>query len=102
LSTSLEQAVRTQLDIGFWEQTCSKSAAGLSQIVRLTKNEQLVAMLMKTGLNNVLLPTLFVVVNNIANRIVTPDLYSDSKILCNIVDNYKQCEQQNIVASHQH
>jgi hypothetical protein len=33
------------------------------------KNEQVVAILMKTGLNNVLLPTLFTVVNNIDNNI---------------------------------
>ena len=41
---------------------------------------RLLQWLMKTGLNNVLLPTLFTVVNNI----VTPD--SGSTILFNIVD----------------
>jgi hypothetical protein len=41
---------------------------------------------MKTGLNNVLLPTLFTVVNNI----VTPD--SGSTILFNIVDYIKVYE----------
>ncbi len=43
---------------------------------------------MKTGLNNVLLPTLFNAVNNIV-QIVTPD--SGPTILFNIVDNYEQC-----------
>jgi hypothetical protein len=50
-------------------------------------------MLLKTGLNNVLLPTLFTVVNNI--EIVTPD--SGSTILFNIVDKCEQRGQQNIV-----
>jgi hypothetical protein len=35
------------------------------------KNDQVVAMLMKTGLNNVLLPTLFTVVNNIEQHCYT-------------------------------
>jgi hypothetical protein len=51
--------------------------------VYTSKNAQVDAILMKTGLNNVLLPTLFTVVNNI----VTPD--SGSTILFNIVD---KCE----------
>ena len=57
------------------------------------KNAQVDAILMKTGLNNVLLPTLFIVVNNI----VTPD--SGSTILFSIVDKCEQCGQQNIVQS---
>ena len=62
------------------------------------KNDQVVAMLMKTGLNNVLLPTLFTVVNNIEQYIVvTPD--SGSTILFNIVDKCEQRGQQNIVQS---
>jgi hypothetical protein len=36
------------------------------------KNDQVVALLMKTGLNNVMRPTLFTVVNKL-NNIVTPD-----------------------------
>jgi hypothetical protein len=43
-------------------------------IVRYTaKNDQVVAMLMKRGLNNVWLPTLFTVVTDIEQSIVTPD-----------------------------
>jgi 3D (Asp-Asp-Asp) domain-containing protein len=65
------------------------------------KNAQVDAILMKTGMNNVLLPTLFTVVNNIEQYCVTPD--SGSTILFNIVDilldNYEQCGQQNIVQS---
>ena len=51
-----------------------------------------------TGLNNVLLPTLFTLVNNS----VEPE--SGVTILFNIVDNCEQCWQQNIVQScfHQH
>ena len=45
------------------------------------------------GLNNVLPPTLFIVVNNI----VEPE--SGGTMLNNIVDNIEQCEQQNIVQS---
>jgi hypothetical protein len=37
----------------------------LSRLVYTAKNDQVVAMLMKTRLNNALLPTLFTVVNNI-------------------------------------
>ena len=51
------------------------------------------AILMKTGLNNVLLPTLFIAVNNI----VTPD--SGSTTLFNIVDKCEQRGQQNIAQS---
>jgi hypothetical protein len=57
------------------------------------KNAQVDAILMKTGLNNVLLPTLFIAVNNI----VTPD--SGSTTLFNIVDKCEQRGQQNIVRS---
>ena len=40
----------------------------------MAKNDQVVVILMKTGLNNVLLPTLFTVVNNIEQmNIVTPN-----------------------------
>jgi hypothetical protein len=49
-----------------------------------------------TGLNNVLLPTLFTLVNNM-NSIVEPE--SGVTILFNIVDSYEQCGQQNIVQS---
>ena len=38
---------------------------GESYLVYTRKNAQVVAILMKTGLNNALLPTLFIVVNNI-------------------------------------
>ena len=61
------------------------------------KNAQVDAILMKTGLNNVLLPTLFIAINNIENNIVTPD--SGSTILFNIVDKCEQRGQQNIVQS---
>jgi hypothetical protein len=51
-----------------------------------------------TGLNNVLLPTLFTLVNNIElNSIVEPE--SGVTILFNIVDNCEQCGQQSIVQS---
>jgi hypothetical protein len=46
-----------------------------------------------TGLNNVLLPSLFTLVNNI----VEPE--SGVTILFNVVDNCEQCGQQNIVQS---
>ena len=62
------------------------------------KNDQVVAMLMKTGLNNVLLPTLFTVVNNIEQYIVVTS-NSGSTILFNIVDKCEQRGQQNIVQS---
>ena len=48
------------------------------------KNHQPAAMLLRTRLNNVVLPTLFKVVDNI----VTPN--SGSTILFNVVDNYEQ------------
>jgi hypothetical protein len=60
------------------------------------KNAQVDAMLMKTVLNNVLLPTLFIAVT-ILNNIVTPD--SGSTTLFNIVDKCDQRGQQNIVQS---
>ena len=56
------------------------------------KNAQVDAILMKTGLNNVLLPTLFTVVNNI-------EQYCYLTILFNIVDKCEQRGQQNIVQS---
>ena len=53
---------------------------------------------MKTTLNNVLLPTLFNVVNNIVQHCYTwTQANSDSMTLNNIVDNIEQCGQQNIV-----
>ena len=58
------------------------------------KNAQVVAILMTTGLNNVLLPTLFTVVNNIEQYCYT------RTILFNIVDKCEQRGQQNIVQSY--
>ena len=55
------------------------------------KNDQVVAILMKTGLNNALLPTLFTV-SIILNNIVTPD--SGSTIFFNILDKCEQRGQQ--------
>ena len=53
---------------------------------------------MKTALNNVLLPTLFNVVNNIVQHFYTQlQANSGSTMLNNIVDNIEQCWQQNIV-----
>jgi hypothetical protein len=60
------------------------------------KNDQVVAILMKTGLNNALLPTLFTVVINIEQYCYTD---SGSTIFFNIVDNCEQHGQQNIVQS---
>ena len=54
------------------------------------KNHEPVAMLLRTGLNNVVLPhcsRLSTMVNNIVIR------HSASTTLFNIVDNYKQCGQ---------
>ena len=54
--------------------------------------------LMKTALNNVVLPTLFNVVNNIVQHCwawISPQ--SGATILNNIVDNIEQCGQHNIV-----
>jgi hypothetical protein len=59
----------------------------------MAKNDHVVAMLMKTGLNNVLLPTLFTVVNNIEqycytrarlNNIV-PDIVDNINRLCTTI-----------------
>ena len=58
------------------------------------KNDQVVAILMKTGLNSASLPTLFTVVNNIEQYCYTD---SGSTILFNIVDKCEQRGQQNIV-----
>ena len=54
--------------------------------------------LLKTGLNNVVLPTLFNVVNNIVQHRYTR-LQAGFRLinLFNIVDNIEQCEQHNIV-----
>ena len=53
---------------------------------------------MKTGLNNVLLPTLFNVVNNIVQHCYTwLQDNSGSTLLNNIVDHIEQCWQQNII-----
>jgi hypothetical protein len=71
--------------------SCSRLAPSLSFVVisihYTRKNAQFDAILMKTGLNNVLLPTLFIA--------VTPD--SGSTTLFNIVDKCEQRGQQNIV-----
>ena len=53
---------------------------------------------MKTALNNVVLPTLFNVVNNIVQHCYTwMRANSGLTMLNNIVDNIEQCEQHNIV-----
>ena len=56
--------------------------------------------LSKTGLNNVLLPTLFNVVNNIVQHCYTR-LQAGFRLknLFSIVDNIEQCGQHNIVES---
>ncbi len=55
--------------------------------------------LLKTGCNNVVLPTLFIVVDNIVQHCYTwLQADSGSTMLNNIVDNYEQCGQHNIVA----
>ena len=51
----------------------------------MAKNDHVVAMLMKTGLNNVLLPTLFTVVNNIEQYCYTRVRLNN--IVPDIVDN---------------
>ena len=51
--------------------------------------------LMKTALKNVLLPTLFKVVNN-TEQVDEPEL-ACNQVLNNIVNNLEQCVQQNIV-----
>ena len=53
---------------------------------------------MKTALNNVVLPTLFKVVNN-TKQVVEPEtnLQSGVTMLNNIADNLEQCGLQNIV-----
>ena len=56
--------------------------------------------LLKTGCNNVVLPILFIVVNNIVQHCwawISP--HSGVTMLNNIVDNYEQYGQHNIVAS---
>ena len=62
------------------------------------KNAQVDAILMKTGLNNALLPTLFIAVNNIEQYCYTHS-GSTTYILFNIVDKCEQRGQQNIVQS---
>ena len=54
------------------------------------KNEQLVAILLRTGLNNVLLPALSLL-STIMFSIVTPE--SGSTALFHIVDNCEKCGQ---------
>ena len=56
--------------------------------------------MLKTGLNNVVLPALFNVVNN-TEQVVEPEsnLQSGVTILNNIVDNIEQYGQHNIVQS---
>ena len=55
---------------------------------------------MKTAMNNVMLPTLFNVVNNIVQCCwALISLQSGVTMLNNIVDNIEQCGQQNIVHS---
>ena len=56
--------------------------------------------LLKTGLNNVVLPILLIVVNSI-EQVVEPksSLQSGVTMLNNIVDNIEQCGQHNIVHS---
>ena len=56
--------------------------------------------LLKTGLNNVVLPTLLNVVNNI-EQVVEPEYSPQSGVtmLNNIVDNIEQCGQHNVVQS---
>ena len=61
------------------------------------KNDQVVAILMKTVLNNVVRPTLFTVVDNVKQILLHPD--SGSTILFNIVDKCEQCGLHNIVQS---
>ena len=61
------------------------------------KNDQVVAILMKTGLNNVLCGPHCSQLSTILNNIVTPD--SGSTILFNIVDKCEQCGPHNIVQS---
>ena len=56
--------------------------------------------LLKTGLNNVVLPILLIAVNNI-EQVVDPESSPQSGVtmLNNIVDNMEQCGQHNIVLS---
>ena len=56
--------------------------------------------LLKTGLNNVVLPILLIVVNNI-EQVVEPESSPQSGVtmLNNIVDIIEQCGQHNIVQS---
>jgi hypothetical protein len=50
---------------------------------------------MKTGLDDVLLPALFILLSTILNNVDTPD--SSSTLLFNIVDKCEQRGQQKIV-----
>jgi ABC-type thiamin/hydroxymethylpyrimidine transport system permease subunit len=68
---------------------------GLKHMNNVLNLSTLHPMLIKTGLNNVVLPTLFTVVNSIVNNIVIPD--SGSTISFNIVDKCEQCGQHNIL-----
>jgi hypothetical protein len=68
--------------------------------VYTAKNDQVVTILMKTGLNNVVWPTLFTVANNVELYIVTPD--TGSTILFNIVDKCEQCGPHNPVKLQAH
>ena len=56
------------------------------------KNHQPVAMLMRTGLNNIVLTTLFKVVNNVEHLSILLKV----TMLFNVVDNLRQCGQHNI------
>ena len=58
----------------------------VSNIEYTAKNDQVVAIFVKTGLNNVVQPTLFTVVNNVEQYCYTRD--SGSTILFNIVQSH--------------
>ena len=88
---------KTKLDVPNEGPLSGISAEGRIRILYYTrKNYEL----LKTGLNNVVLPILLIVVNNI-EQVVEPESSPQSGVtmLNNIVDIIEQCGQHNIVQS---
>ena len=86
------------LDVQLPTTTTSIMLTYITYTVSITaKNAQHGTMLFGAGLNNVVLLTLFTVVNSIVQHCYTRlRADSDATVLFNIVDNCKQCGQQNI------
>ena len=102
LLTTVVDRVQHNIVASCWEQHCNKLLTTLIKLfifARVHSQKRTTCSgLMKTGSNNVVLPTLFNVVNNIVQHCwawISPQ--SGVTMLNNIVDNIEQCGQHNIV-----